>query len=64
MRTKITIVFETHGLGTVEQYNEWNEDLLEKIANVLELGQDYVHGRCDFVTFDIASVERLAEEPE
>jgi hypothetical protein len=30
MRTRITIVFETHGLGTVEQHNDWNEDLLEK----------------------------------
>jgi hypothetical protein len=37
MRTKITIVFETHGLGTVRQANEWSNELLDKIAEALEL---------------------------
>jgi hypothetical protein len=32
MRTKITIVFESHGVGTVDQHNDWSNNLLEKIA--------------------------------
>jgi len=32
MRTKMTIVFDTHGYGTIEQHNEWNNELLDKGA--------------------------------
>lgn len=64
MRTKITIVFETHGLGTIQQHNEWNNDLLDKIAEALELPEDPPEGQDDkypLVTFDVVAVEKLAE---
>ena len=64
MRTKITIIFETHGLGTVEQSNEWNHELLEKVAEVLELPDEPEEGEEDkypLVTFDVVAVEKLPE---
>jgi hypothetical protein len=64
MRTKITIIFDTHNSGTVEQLNEWNNNLLERIANALEIPDatdDYTY---PLVTFDIVSIEKLAEEAE
>jgi hypothetical protein len=67
MRTKITIIFETHGLGTIQQLNEWNEELLEVVAKALELAEETEEGKEDqypLVTFDIVSIEKLAEEPE
>jgi hypothetical protein len=48
----------------VEQLNEWNNDLLEKIATTLDIPDatdDYTY---PLVTFDIVSIEKLAEEPE
>ena len=67
MRTKITIVFETHGLGTVQQLNEWNDDLLEQVAKALELQEkEPEEGEADqypLVTFDVVAVEKLPEEP-
>jgi hypothetical protein len=66
MRKKITIIFETHGLGTVEQHNDWNNELLEKIAKVLELPEEPEEGKEDMyplVTFDVVAVEQLPEVP-
>jgi hypothetical protein len=67
MRTKITIIFETHGLGTIQRLNEWNEELLEVVAKALELAEETEEGKEDqypLVTFDIVSIEKLAEEAE
>jgi hypothetical protein len=67
MRTKITIVFETHGPGTVQQANEWSNELLDKIAEALELPEDPPEGQDDkypLVTFDVVAVEKLQEESE
>lgn len=33
MRAKITIIFQTHGMGTPDQHNDWNNELLDKIAD-------------------------------
>jgi hypothetical protein len=65
MRTKITIVFETHGVGTVQQANEWSNELLDKIAEAMELPEDPPEGQEDkypLLTFDIVSVEKLVAE--
>ena len=59
MRTKITIVFESHGLGTADQHNDWNNQLLERIANALGLPEEPEEGQ-ELVTFDIVSIENLA----
>jgi|SRR6516164_9009565 len=37
MRTKITIIFESHGSGTVHQHDDWGRDLLERISFALRL---------------------------
>jgi hypothetical protein len=65
MRTRITIVFETHGTdASGDRVNTWNRDLSEKIADVLQLTESDGEGGYTLITFDIVSVERLAEEPE
>jgi hypothetical protein len=63
MRTKITIIFESYGSGTLAQRREWNEKLLEEIAEALELPDATLDGRYPLVTFDVVAVERLTEEP-
>ena len=63
MRTKITIVFDTHGSGTVEQLNEWNNNLLERIAFALRLPEPTDDNQYPLITFDIISTENLEEEP-
>jgi hypothetical protein len=62
MRTKITIVFETHGLGTIQQVNEWNDELLGRVAEALELPDPTDGDRYPLVTFEVVAVEKLAEE--
>jgi hypothetical protein len=63
MRTKITIVFETHGTdASGDRVNAWDHELLEKIADVLELTESDSAEGYTLVTFDIVSIERLAEE--
>ena len=66
LRTDITIVFETHGLGTIQQSNERSNELLEKIAEALELLEDPPEGQKDkypLATSDVVAVEKPAEEP-
>jgi hypothetical protein len=62
MRTKITIVFETHGLGTVDQHNDWSNELRERIWKALEIPNQTDDSQFPLVTFDIVSVEKLPEE--
>jgi hypothetical protein len=65
MRTKITIVFETHGTDpSNDRINAWNHELLEKIADALKLTEGDSKDGYTLVTFDIVSIEKLAEEPE
>jgi hypothetical protein len=64
MRTKITIVFETHGLGTVDQHNDWSNELRERIWTALEIPNQADDNQYPLVTFDIVSCEKLTEEPE
>ena len=63
MRTKITIIFESHGLGPATQDNDWRNELGDAVYNALELPKEaYRRGHYPLVTFDIVSVEKLAEE--
>jgi hypothetical protein len=63
MRTKITIVFETYGSGTVHQHDDWGRDLLERIAFALRLPEPTGDNQYPLVTFDIISTENLEQEP-
>ena len=63
MRTKITIVFERHGFGTVHQHDDWGRDLLERIAFALRLPQPTDDNQYPLVAFDIFSTENLEQEP-
>jgi hypothetical protein len=64
MRTKITIIFETHGTDpTNERISAWNRELLEKIGDALQLTEGDSPEGYTLVTFDIVSIEKLAEEP-
>jgi hypothetical protein len=63
MRTKITIIFESHGLGTATQDNDWRNELGDAVYKALELpDQAYRRGQYPLVTFDVVAVEKLAEE--
>ena len=63
MRTKVTIVFETYGLGTADQHNDWGRDLLERISFALRLPESTEDNQYPLVTFDIVSTEKLPKEP-
>lgn len=68
MRTKITIIFESHGLGTATQDNDWEDELLNQVGQRLKSVEGFFENitptrtRWSLVTFEIVSVERLAEE--
>jgi hypothetical protein len=41
------ILFDTHGLGTVQQHNDWSNELLERIARALEVPDGPEEGQED-----------------
>lgn len=62
MRAKITIIFETHGQGTVEQDNDWLSELSDLLEEKSEL--KWQPNKYPLGTFDVVAVEKLTEEPE